>query len=310
MTGPIVLACDEQFAMPLATVLRSMAEASPPGTSLEVHVLSDGFREELKRKVEESIPADTIHIHWREIDLAPFSSFLPPSHISKLTYARLLIPALFPPTVVKALYMDADVLVLDDVQKLWQIYLDDDYPVGAVADGLSDRLRDGDPLLKDLPRVDSYFNAGVLLMNLKTWRSRGISERAFEYLQQNPATPFCDQDALNVACDGLWRQLDERWNFQNHYDTPLSEMANGQRPGIVHFVTKVKPWDASQLSVNASFYNDFRKKTCFARTPQQVMLDAITNAWYRIRRSLRNYALIRVVWNVFTRRRVSMSHLP
>ncbi|MGZ9156923.1 MAG: glycosyltransferase, partial [Candidatus Binatia bacterium] len=72
--------------------------------------------------------------------------------------------------------------------------------------------------------------------------------------QAHPKSPFSDQDALNVACDGLWTRLDPRWNFLDCYESKkLSQLSAEGRPGIVHFVTYDKPWNAGFLNVNAEF---------------------------------------------------------
>ena len=54
---PLVLACDEAYAMPLATTLRSIADHNHTHAPLEVHVLTSGYSEPTRRKVVDSVPA-------------------------------------------------------------------------------------------------------------------------------------------------------------------------------------------------------------------------------------------------------------
>ena len=51
---PLVLACDEAYAMPLATTLRSIADHHRTHAPLEVHVLTGGYSEATRRKVVDS----------------------------------------------------------------------------------------------------------------------------------------------------------------------------------------------------------------------------------------------------------------
>jgi lipopolysaccharide biosynthesis glycosyltransferase len=139
--------------------------------------------------------------------------------------------------------------------------------------------------------VRDYFNAGVLLIDLPLWRAERVSERALEYLARNPSSPICDQDALNVACDGRWTPLDPRWNFQDHYDKVFADMEAEQLPGIVHFVTTLKPWKPDVCSLNAGFYDGFRSRTRFRRGRGEIL----QCGWFRVRRFLGRSSILRAI---------------
>ena len=60
--------------------------------------------------------------------------------------------------------------------------------------------------------------------------------------QANSRTPYSDQEALNVACDGDWQPLDPKWNLQTLYHPgALDRARRHEQPGIVHFITGDKP---------------------------------------------------------------------
>ena len=152
------------------------------------------------------------------------------------------------------------------------------------------------PGLEKMPRVRDYFNAGVLLIDLDRWRKERISEKALEYLAQHLQSPYADQDALNFACDGLWKRLDPRWNFQPFYEKrKIADMDSKERPGIVHFVTQAKPWNARLPNVNASFYDGFRSRTCFARTYDDKLRDILQDGWFHLKEISRRYTFLRRV---------------
>ncbi|MFZ0825998.1 MAG: glycosyltransferase family 8 protein [Verrucomicrobiia bacterium] len=284
--GPLVLAADEAYAMPLATTLQSIVEANRSSWPVEVHVLSTGFSKSTRAKVCASLPAGAASVCWDSVDLAAYKGFMTQSHISMMTYTRFLIAEVLPEGVSRTLYLDSDLLVLDDLAAVWETELDGAV-LGAVVDEMEDGRKRGDLRFEGVPRVREYFNAGVLLIDLKRWREERISEKAMAYLSRNPRSPFSDQDALNVACDGLWKKLDRRWNFQSHHSTPISEMRPKDRPGIVHFVTNSKPWLPEARSVNAGFYNNYRSRTCFARTPVEQARDEVLRSWAGVRNVIR-----------------------
>jgi lipopolysaccharide biosynthesis glycosyltransferase len=294
-----VLACDGGYAMPLATAIRSIVEANRPSWPLEIHILSNGFSQSAKGRVVDSQPAGSCSINWAHVDLAAFAGFSTLPHISTMAYARLLIPSILPDGILRALYLDADILVLDDLAPLCELDLNGAV-VGAVLDKrLDTQIKLGNTCIGGLPlpRVRDYFNDGVLLIDVEEWRSKQIPEKAMEYLRRCPNTVYGDQDALNFACDGAWRRLDLRWNhYQIDLEKPLSKIAAPQRPGIVHFHGWSKPWDPGALNLNAGFYDSFRTRTLFARTLSEKFGSVPTVVWSQVKKGLRQSATVRRVW--------------
>jgi lipopolysaccharide biosynthesis glycosyltransferase len=282
MNRPVVLASDERYAMPMTTLLRSIVDSNRSGWPLEFHILFDGVSESTKQRVADSLPGGAASIRWVPIKSLLFREFWTASHVSKMTFARLLIPRVFPDTVSRVLYLDIDTLVLDDLTSIWETDLDGAL-IGAVLDNLDAHLKSGKPYYEEAPRVKNYFNAGVLLIDLTRWRKEQVTEKALDYMNQHPNTPFMDQDALNVVCDGRWKMLDQRWNFHDCWSRDISRFNPSDRPGIVHFVSTMKPWKAELLSVNASFYDTFRCRTQFARTPWDKVRDCIKRVNARLR---------------------------
>ncbi|RZN33405.1 glycosyltransferase family 8 protein [Bradyrhizobium sp. Leo121] len=280
--GPIVLACDKRYAMPLATTLRSIVETDRSGEPLEFHVLADGLSERIRRRILDSLPHGSASIRWIEVDLGMFQEFSTISYISKITYARFLIPRIFPDTVSKVLYLDCDLLALDDLQALWATDLEGNV-LGAVLDRLDSQIKNQTVRLP-VPRVRDYFNAGVLLIDLHQWRKAQIVETALDYLKRCPGSPYSDQDALNVACDGFWKKLDSRWNYLAYNEKlDVSELAGEHKPSIVHFTTWNKPWRPGVPNANAALYDSFRSRTRFPRNSMDRMEATLRIGWSHIK---------------------------
>jgi len=289
----LALCCDGAYAMPLATALRSMAESNRAHWPVEVQVLVERFPWELRHQVAESLPEGSVSLQWYEADLSAYRHLPPQAGLSAATYGRLLLPDALPAHQRRVLYLDADILVLQDLQPLWEAELHG-ASIGAVLDGLDSARRAGGPGLEHVPRVQRYFNAGMLLMDLPRWRSRGIAARALRFLQANPRTPYSDQDALNVACDGDWQPLDPKWNCQALYHFgPLDRGARHELPGIVHFITGDKPWVAARPNPHARFYNAYRRRTRFARRTRERLQDSATSAWAYAKLALKKVPWVR-----------------
>jgi lipopolysaccharide biosynthesis glycosyltransferase len=268
--------------MPLATTLRSIVDTDKSGEPLEFHVLVDGVSERSRRRIFDSLPHGSASIRWIEVDLEMFRDFSTIRYISKITYARFLIPRIFPDTISKVLYLDSDILVFDDLQALWATDLEG-HVLGAALDGLDAQLKSQTVRLP-VPRVRDYFNAGVLLIDLHQWRKAHIVETALEYLKRCPGSPYSDQDALNVACDGLWKRLDSRWNYLAYNEEfDVSELAGEYKPGIVHFTTWNKPWRPGVPNANAALYDSFRRRTRFPRNSMDKMEATLRIGWSRMK---------------------------
>lgn len=285
----IVMACDEGYAMPLASALRSMAESNPSHWPLNVYILYDSFSEHIKNKVIGSIPNGSIQLVWLPITLHGFSSFATHPHVSRMTFARFLLSNLLPDALTRILYLDADILVLGDLGALWASDLHG-CCVGAVVDhGLDPLLQRQDAKCRGMPLVHRYFNAGVMLIDLTLWRQQHVGERASQYLVDHPCSPFADQDALNHVLNHNWHSLADGWNFQGHRELKLSSVIPECRPPIIHFVTGAKPWKREYRTPNEVFYNSFRERTQFPRTLWVRLGEVWSVALFQLKKSLRGF---------------------
>jgi lipopolysaccharide biosynthesis glycosyltransferase len=276
---PIVTAANAAYAMPLATTLRSVVDNNPKWWPWVIYVLSDGFDTETKLRVERSLPSGSAEIQWIQIDMSAFAGFSSgPRNLSKMTYARLLVPRVIPEDFERVLYLDADILVIDNLEALWKTNLIG-APFAAVSDlylhtsfelkGIEPEIgRLNHPEFTNLPPIRNYCNAGVLLINLPRWREHMISEKALAFLAANPHTSNVDQDAINVSANGQWKAISGRWNFQDSYSTDPRE----KRAAIVHFVTQHKPWLPQSRHRAFGLYDSYRARTRFARSTKEKLL--------------------------------------
>ncbi|MBO9127497.1 glycosyltransferase family 8 protein [Rhizobium sp. 16-488-2a] len=292
---PLVLAADSAYAMPLATTIRSVAEANAGAWPLEIHVIHDGIDGATQQRIFDSSPLGSVTIDWHTIDVSLFASdYIPLPYISRMTFARLVLPGVLADKAGKVLYLDSDILVFGDLSPLCDIDLGDAV-IGAALDPLDAPVKQNKLGLEKVPRVGHYFNAGVLLIDLGNWRNAQVTEKALHYLDRFPNSPFSDQDALNVACDGYWKQLDNKWNFQCEPHESIVSPVDAERPAIAHFITKSKPWKPSSMSVNAACYDAVRAKTRFARSMSEIAREEIAILAHKL---LKRSSLVRSVWSL------------
>lgn len=282
--------------MPLATALRSVVESNRDDWPLDVYILTTDMHEDSQKRVINSLPRGSASIRWIVVNLSSFHRFLNETYSSEMIHARFMISQILPDSVRRILYLDADVLVLASLRPLWESDLGDKV-LGAVLDGLDAALKSGEPRWNQVPRVGDYFNSGVLLIDIEKWRAHRIPDRAIAYLDTHPSSPFPDQDALNVACNGLWKPLDPKWNHQSHVTRSFKDMEPAERPAIVHFVTEMKPWKQGSLSSYVSMYDAFRSRTCYARTFWERGRDGLRVARSRLGNLSQNRLVDRPLWS-------------
>lgn len=177
---------------------------------------------------------------------AGFFKNWPPMRWSMSAYYRLLLPDLLPETD-KLIYLDCDLLVLDDLSELWNIDLGS-APCGAVATKVSHEHKNK----IGLPEEAAYFNAGVMVYNLRKMAQEKHTGRFIALFNEYAdRIKYADQDILNLCYHDCYHKLPLRWNVVNSiYRNPPDETLYSQRettgalhsPGIVHFTGTHKPW--------------------------------------------------------------------
>lgn len=82
----------------------------------------------------------------------------------------------------KVIYLDCDLVVNGSIQDFWDTDVSD-YAVGCVEDMWSGKSDNYTRLHYDASF--SYFNAGVLLVNLNYWREIGFQQKAVKYISRH-----------------------------------------------------------------------------------------------------------------------------
>lgn len=207
--------------------------------------------------------------------------------ISLATYYRCVLSDVLPEDIGRVIYLDCDILVLDRLRPLWEMPLD-----GAGVAAVEDIGADDAPRYEVLqyPMADSYFNAGVLLIDLDYWRRHDIPRQCVEYYRKHPERIiYNDQDILNSLFHTSRKLVDLRWNMQDAFYRPLPKFDKAwrtahdsdlRRPAILHFTNR-KPWEYDNQHPLRRLYFRYQE-----RTPWRGE-DPLANPLNRIRRFFR-----------------------
>jgi lipopolysaccharide biosynthesis glycosyltransferase len=173
------------------------------------------------------------------------------TEITTTMWYRVSLPDLLP-DVERVLYLDGDTLAVDALEPLWSVDLDGRLVGAATNIFMQDERSRSRPAALGLTGLSSYFNSGVLLMDLDQMRRRGTAEEVRRFARSNELL-YPDQDALNAVMASSRLELHPRWNCMNSTMTfdwagefvgaeALDEAR--RNPGIRHFEGPGlnKPW--------------------------------------------------------------------
>ena len=288
-TISVVCATDNNYAMPLAVTMISAIENLDDRFSVIFYIIDGGLTNSNRLKILKSVDGNKCEVKFIKITdslkrkIEKVHSFSEseltksrPEHVSIASFYRILIPDILPKEIEKIIYLDCDLVVKGDLSQLWQKDLGSN-DIMAVQDTWTPLISSEAAELKyeelkicpDLP----YLNAGVLVINLKKWRSEEFCTKALTYFEENlKYIGLYDQGLLNALLANKWGQLDPRWNFNvtSFYDyftrkykswenveSFLPEIIYNKlihEPYIFHYVSDNKPWISRQCPSREIFF--------------------------------------------------------
>jgi len=189
----IVLITDANYMDFTRVAINSAKETKCPLSHYNFHVMTVDVSQSDMAALK-ALESDDVKIRilpQQEADLF----YVRDTHVSKASLLKYYIPNAVP-ELDKVLYIDSDILVLHDLNKLYQTDVSQVY-LAAVKDP-SWFFENGHVLELNLEKRGFYFNSGVMLMNLKKIRDDNIIEKLEAFTNNNFRT-YMDQDALNVV---------------------------------------------------------------------------------------------------------------
>ncbi|XP_020582622.1 probable galacturonosyltransferase-like 7 [Phalaenopsis equestris] len=194
--------------------------------------------------------------------LGLISASIRPALETPLNYARNYLADLLPPCVRRVIYLDSDILVVDDIRRLWDsasIAFDAAPPAAVAAPCHANFSRYfttafwkgpwGRSAFEGRRRRPCYFNTGVMVMDLDRWRAKGYSRRIERWMEVHKRNRIYDLGSLPpflLVFAGEVEGLDHRWNQHGLGGDNLKESCRVLHPGpvsLLHWSGKGKPWD-------------------------------------------------------------------
>ncbi|KFK44480.1 hypothetical protein AALP_AA1G261800 [Arabis alpina] len=175
-----------------------------------------------------------------------------------LNYARNYLGDILDRSVDRVIYLDSDVIVVDDITKLWNTSLTGTRVIGAPEychANFTQYFTSGfwsDPVLPGLIsgriRTPCYFNTGVMVMDMVRWREGNYREKLEQWMQLQKKKRIYDLGSLPpflLVFAGNVEAIDHRWNQHGLGGDNIRGSCRSLHPGpvsLLHWSGKGKPW--------------------------------------------------------------------
>ncbi len=257
---PVFFAIDDKYVKYFAACIKSFINHTSSENQYNIHILHEDIsiknQDRIKEMETENVSISFENVAKRIEKIRKKLSIR--DYYSYTTYYRMFIADMFP-QYDKVLYLDADIIVLDDVAKLYRYELGKNY-VGATNEQVMvnhDVFGSYVEQVLGISRM-AYFNAGVLVINSKQFRRQNILQKFVDLINEYTFVVTQDEDYLNIICQDKILWIDKRWNYQTSdpVDRDLKDV------GIIHYAYAVKPWHSKSIR-NADEYWKIAKETMF-----------------------------------------------
>ncbi len=241
----IFMICNEKYAPYTAAAIQSIEKNKSfwtqnnfyLATTDDVEKVKLYFNDKLKKKITFISVSDFFKGKYGEELLNVYNT-------------RFFASEMFP-NLDKILYLDSDIFVFKDLSLLYSEDIQTVY-AGVVSDIPSSIKR-----RKDVLGIKTYFNAGVMLLNLKKMRDDNVLEQLiknYDLLDKEGKLLWADQDVLNYTFKENVRFLPEKYNQQGLALTKEKDDATY----ILHY-TSFKPWKDYPVPYYFTWWENFEK---------------------------------------------------
>lgn len=256
----ICVSADDNYSKYAGVLIASVLANKADDDELHFYVLEDGITDENKEKILSLKKINDCIINFVTINRKDFKDYEAANtheYITLATYYRLKLASMIP-DVDKIIYFDCDMVVNSSLSELFAEDLGNNI-VGGVMDIGYKRMN----RKTGLPKNGVYVNAGMLVLNLKTWRKENIEEKFLNYTKENINDIFCgDQQIINVVAHERIKALPAKWNVQT--SNFVNRSSYMKHPSVIHYVSRQKPWNYGCWNYHKKYYFEYLQLTPWA----------------------------------------------
>ena len=214
----------------MGTAIKSMV-ANSSVDKIYLYIQDDKFPEWLPDIVE------TIKVDG--VDFFPPGSANFNTYYTYMSMIRICDAKILPESVHKALHMDIDTVVVDNIDSMWDVDLTGMW-CGAVHENTGTYR----------PNGERYYNLGVCMFNLEQMRKDKAADQLIEYLNTHKV-PYIEQCAMNAIGQDKIVELPARFNESRVTDYT-------DNPAIVHFAAIIN-WRDNFTLFRGNYLKEYKE---------------------------------------------------
>jgi len=230
----IVLTSDQKYAVPLIATVTSVLENNKKNNHIIFHILENEIKGNVKLKIQNLEKKYNCRVIFYNFNLYNTKKLPIYDHLSKAVYLRLFIQDILSSDIKKIIYLDCDIVCLDDISYLYNENIEN-FPIGVITD-----IKSKDLIRLKRFNVEKYFNSGVMLINLIKWKKIvNIDSISSIIEKQDNKLVDADQEILNILFNNNYKELPKKYNLDLKHQIFKKVPKNTV---ILHYSDKVKPW--------------------------------------------------------------------
>lgn len=240
MESACVFCLDDAYVMPFQVFFHSLEATSSIPATVPLFILHTAA---LSRESIKSLQT-FLQRYGRSASFVDATSLIPQDlpirqgdHVSPATFYRLFIADILPTQIKQAIYLDADMLALRSISRLF------DEPVQGIV-AAADHCSPVNEIRLWGERGGTYFQAGVLGIPLQRWREQGVLLRFLDVMaNEQERIQWWDQDVLNIALRDRWQRLPIWFNVCDAVHRALPRQLIETQAALIHYSGSRKPWN-------------------------------------------------------------------
>ena len=288
---------NDKYAQHAGVMLCSLLENTKYRNKVKIFFVDSGLSQNNKNNLQFLVNSYGARVSFIKVNKKKFSNLKICGHLGLETYYRF---SLFDDkNISRILYLDSDMVILDDISKLFSINFQEKIILAVKELAVSqDKIKS-----LNIPSNGSYFNAGLLLVDCEQWRKKEITKKLILFMQKNSKKiEWGDQDGLNAILFRSWKELNPTWNvinnayFKYFFFSPAARYENFNRrkvgsiihnARIIHYAGwggEMKPWSPWLIHPRRSKYYFYLSKTPWSnfKISESIFVSIFKKAYMKV----------------------------
>ncbi|XAR65391.1 Polygalacturonate 4-alpha-galacturonosyltransferase [Bertholletia excelsa] len=241
----------------IAGVFSVLQHATCPENLVFHFLAAHSCAAELRTTIFSTFPYLSFHLYHFDPNLVrnKISSSIRRALDQPLNYARIYLADLLPSSVLRIVYLDSDLILVDDIAKLWSIDLNShvlgapEYCHANFTTYFTGNFW-SNPLFSSIftNRNPCYFNTGVMVIDLGKWRRGRYTEKLENWMRIQKRYRIYELGSLPpflLVFAGNVEGVEHGWNQHGLGGDNLQGLCRDLHPGpvsLLHWSGKGKPW--------------------------------------------------------------------